>query len=60
MGFMTHPGAGFANGDRCQPLEWNPNGRERPNPCRVDIDVLIRAALQRRFTTPGTVPGPGR
>jgi hypothetical protein len=60
MGFITHPGAGFAGGERCQPLEWNPTGRERPNPCRVDIDVLIRAALQRRFASPVTTPGTGR
>jgi hypothetical protein len=49
MGFITHPGAGFAHGERCRPLEWNETGRERPNACRVDIDVLVSEVLRRGF-----------
>ena len=57
MGFIPHPGAAFADGERCRPLEWNPTGRERPNPCRVDIHVLVREALRRGFQSVTVPPG---
>jgi hypothetical protein len=57
MGFVTHPGAPFVDGEGCPMLEWDPNGRERHNPCRVDPDVLLRALLGSRVAPPGTPAG---
>lgn len=58
MGFITHPGNGFADGERCRPLEWNPTGRERPNSCRVEIEVLVREAIRRGFPPVTAPPAP--
>lgn len=45
MGFMSHPGRGWDNPDRCQALSWTANGKPRHNQCRVDVATAIEAIL---------------
>lgn len=45
MGFVSRPGPGFADPDRCPTIHWDGKGREQFNPCRISTDDLIRALL---------------